>query len=176
MTWQPHSNQFRTNPDATSMPQRQYGALPYRFTPDGDLQNLLITSRGSRRWVIPKGWPMQWCSSSEAAAQEAFEEAGVDGSIAQEPLGSYRYEKRLKRGRRVVCEVFVFPLHVHEELKSWPEQQERVRAWVSPERAASAVDEPGLAKIIRSFNEELQDSDADRGFHLWRIPWRSLVR
>ncbi|HEY9055843.1 MAG TPA: NUDIX domain-containing protein [Aurantimonas sp.] len=96
-------------PDQT--PQEQYGAIPYRFSPDGELQVLFITSRDTGRWGIPKGCPMQWFTPAEAAAQEAFEEAGVEGDTEPRATGSFEYLKRLKGGRCVVCQVTVYPLH-----------------------------------------------------------------
>ncbi|MEC5293208.1 NUDIX hydrolase [Aurantimonas sp. C2-6-R+9] len=142
-------------------PQKQYGAIPYRFTPDGDLQVLLITSRDTGRWVIPKGWPMQWFSPAEAAAQEAFEEAGVEGDIEPKAIGSFEYLKRLKCGRCVVCQVTVYPLHVRDELADWPERQQRLRSWVAPQVAADCVEEVGLAALIRAMGEWLAGADND---------------
>ena len=80
-------------------PRVQYAALPWRMT-DGTLEVLLLTSRGTGRWVIPKGWPHDSFSSAHSAAQEAYEEAGIRGAITREPIGSYRYDKNARRGRR----------------------------------------------------------------------------
>lgn len=111
---------------------------------------MLITSRESRRWVIPKGWPMKGRKPYEAAAREAYEEAGLIGSIGKRPLGFYLYEKRLKSRDAVHCQVKVFPLEVRKQLKHWPEQHERDDRWFTPSDAAEAVAEAGLAAIIRS--------------------------
>src|SRR3569623_26252 len=73
-------------------PAEQFAALPWRRMPDGSVKVLLITSRGSRRWVIPKGWPMPDRSPAQAAAQEAYEEAGVVGTPADKALGAYAYD------------------------------------------------------------------------------------
>lgn len=130
----------------------QYGALAYRFTDTGALQILLITSRKTRRWIIPKGWPMKSLKPSAAAAREAYEEAGIRGTIGSKAIGSFVYEKSLDdEGRAVRCEVKVFPLLVKRQLKSWPEQRERDIRWVDPEEVASLVQDDGLRLVIDSF-------------------------
>lgn len=130
--------------------RRQYAALPWRLGPDG-VDVLLITSRETRRWVIPKGWPMHGLTEHEAAAQEAFEEAGVSGEIAASPFGVYRYRKRMKDGSLVTCRVDVFPLEVKTEAKSWPEKRQRTRQWTPAAEAARMVQEPGLGRLIERF-------------------------
>lgn len=128
--------------------RKQFGAIPVRFTPEGRLEIMLITSRQTRRWIIPKGWPMKGLDGHDTAAREAFEEAGVAGSVSAEPIGSYVYAKRLKRNATVDCEVELFPLTVEEERRRWPEMDERERRWFSPGEAASLVDEHELASIL----------------------------
>ncbi|MCC0804659.1 NUDIX hydrolase [Methylobacterium sp. W2] len=136
--------------ESDTEPRRQVGALPFRRLPDGGFKILLITSRESRRWVIPKGWPMKGRKPFEAAAREAYEEAGLLGEIGKRPLGFYLYEKRLKSRDFVLCQVKVFPLEVRKQLKHWPERNEREDRWFSPSDAAEAVAESGLAGIIRA--------------------------
>ncbi|MEA1830913.1 NUDIX hydrolase [Methylobacterium durans] len=136
--------------DSERATQRQVGALPFRKNPDGGFAVLLVTSRESRRWVIPKGWPMKGRKPYEAAAREAYEEAGVIGHIGKRPLGFFLYEKRLKSRDSVLCQVKVFPLEVRKQLKRWPEQSEREQRWFAPSEAADLVAEPGLAAIIRA--------------------------
>lgn len=130
--------------------RHQFAALPWRTGARG-LEILLITSRETKRWVIPKGWPMKDRAAHEAAAQEAFEEAGVRGEITREPLGMFRYLKRLKGDRTQLCAVDVFPLRIAAVLDTWPEQDEREREWVTPEEASRRVDEPELAALIEAF-------------------------
>ncbi|MFD0936892.1 NUDIX hydrolase [Methylobacterium trifolii] len=129
--------------------RRQVGVLPFRRDSDGAFSVLLVTSRESRRWVIPKGWPMKGRKPYEAAAREAYEEAGLLGQVGKRPLGFYLYEKRLKSRDSVLCQVKVFPLEVRKQLKAWPEQHQRELRWFRPAEAAEAVAEPGLAAIIR---------------------------
>jgi 8-oxo-dGTP pyrophosphatase MutT (NUDIX family) len=132
----------------------QYAALPFRRK--NGLEILLITSRETRRWVIPKGWPMKGKKPSVAAAREAFEEAGVTGKIERTALGVYSYVKRLKNGAPVPCLVRVFPLEVVGERDAWPEMGQRERRWFTPGDAAAAVDEPELARLIASLARKLK--------------------
>ncbi|MBP2228710.1 NUDIX hydrolase [Azospirillum agricola] len=131
----------------TSSPRTQYAALPYRLS--GTIpQVLLVTSRETRRWIIPKGWAEKGIKPRAMAAREAFEEAGVTGKVRKRPYGSYRYEKRLAAGRSVECEVTVFLLEVREELDEWPERHERDRRWLSPGQAAMAISDSGLVAML----------------------------
>lgn len=130
----------------------QYAALPYRVRQDGTVQIRLITSRETRRWVIPKGWPMKGLSPSKAAAREAYEEAGLLGSMSRKPVGMYSYEKRLSV-RSVPCDVMVFPLKVKRKLQDWPERSERVGFWFTIESAAFAVNEDELKALILDFGD-----------------------
>jgi 8-oxo-dGTP pyrophosphatase MutT (NUDIX family) len=128
---------------------QQYAALPVRMEA-GHLQVLLLTSRGTGRWVIPKGWPMCRLRPAAAAAMEAYEEAGLEGTIADEtPIGHYHYDKALPGGRTVGVLVDVFLLRVSRQLAAWPEQAERERRWYDPDAAAGLVAEPELAAILR---------------------------
>jgi ADP-ribose pyrophosphatase YjhB (NUDIX family) len=73
----------------------QYGTLPYRFTPDAALEILLVTTRQSKQWIIPKGWPIKGLRPAKSAAREAFEEAGVRGRVGGKSIGLFRYDKML---------------------------------------------------------------------------------
>jgi len=130
-------------------PGRQFAALPYRER-DG-LEILLLTSRETRRWIIPKGWPMTGKPPHRAAAQEAIEEAGVVGHISKTAIGEFQYIKRLKNGAPLACTVSVFPLKVTKQLTHWREQKERTAHWCAPEEAAALVEEPELAALILAF-------------------------
>jgi len=126
---------------------RQYAALPWRMTTS--LEILLVTSRETGRWVIPKGWPIKGKTPSASAAQEAREEAGVVGEVAKSALGAYNYVKFLANGEGQPCKVRVFPLKVVDQLEDWPEKHQRIAKWFLSDEAAAAVQEPGLARIIR---------------------------
>ncbi|MET0338041.1 MAG: NUDIX hydrolase [Caulobacter sp.] len=128
---------------------QQYAALPFRDR-EG-LEILLITSRETQRWVIPKGWPMERKTAAGAAATEAWEEAGVKGEVTETAIGAYRYEKVLKKGESLRCRVDVFPLRVLVQTISWPESDQRTLQWFKPNEAADAVAEPELAELIRAF-------------------------
>jgi 8-oxo-dGTP pyrophosphatase MutT (NUDIX family) len=126
----------------------QCGALPFLIETNGEVRVLLITTRGSRRWTIPKGWPIRALTSAATAAREAFEEAGVVGSIVDErPVGSYRYEKRHK-ARDTIFEVSVFLFAVKQQLLEWPEKAERATCWFSPVEASGMVDSEELGNIL----------------------------
>ncbi|WP_339108829.1 NUDIX domain-containing protein [Thioclava sp. GXIMD4216] len=111
---------------------------------------LLITSRGTGRWVTPKGWPMRGRSLSGAAAQEAWEEAGARGRITERAVGHFTYDKGLDSGLDIAVEVAVFHLSQAELSPDFPEAGERERRWFAPEAAAQAVAEEGLSDIILS--------------------------
>jgi len=127
-------------------------AVPLRFDERGAAQVLLVTSRETQRWVIPKGWPMKGRKPCDAAAQEAFEEAGVIGKIEKKPIGRYAYFKR----RAItfdLCEVEVFVLVVEKQAQAWPEQAQRRANWYAIEEAAKLVDEPGLVAVLLGLAE-----------------------
>jgi 8-oxo-dGTP pyrophosphatase MutT (NUDIX family) len=127
----------------------QYAALPYRLGGSSRAEIMLITSRDTQRWVIPKGWPQKGKAPHRSAAREAFEEAGIIGAISRSSVGSFVYKKRLKDGRFIVCDVEVFPLKVKRQTKKWPESRQRRVRWLPAREAAGAVREPTLRKIIR---------------------------
>ncbi|GAO79482.1 MULTISPECIES: DUF47 family protein [unclassified Sphingopyxis] len=135
---------------------RQIAVLPYRFggpAQDGPTEILLITSRETKRWVVPKGNPLTGITRHAAAAIEAEEEAGVIGAVCPTPIGSYEYRKRRANGASIMYNVEVFPLAVTNELDDWKEMDERDRKWFSFRDAASAVEEPDLQALIRSFGD-----------------------
>jgi len=142
-------------------PRRQFAALPYRWGPDGRLQILVVTSRETRRWVIPKGWPMKGLKPFATAAREANEEAGLVGRIAKRAIGTYRYEKRLKSGVAALCEVQVFPMEVRGQRKNFREKDQREPRWVAPEVAAGLVEEPDLQALILALARQLEQGSAD---------------
>jgi 8-oxo-dGTP pyrophosphatase MutT (NUDIX family) len=142
-------DQLPAEPDRE--PRAQYAALPWRRDAAGQVEVLLITSRETRRWVIPKGWPIKGLTSPQSAAREAFEEAGVAGDAAKSKLGTYTYDKRLRSGRMQAVRVTVYALQVATESDDWPEKGQREKLWLSPADAADRVDEPDLRAVIAAF-------------------------
>lgn len=113
---------------------------------------LLLTSRGTGRWILPKGWPQKGTDEPGAALAEAWEEAGVQrADVSREPIGRYRSVKRSETGLEEPCEVIVFRVDVRRMTDDYPESGERTRLWVSPLEAAERVDEPDLKTILRDF-------------------------
>lgn len=126
---------------------RQSAAIPFRIGPDG-LLVLLITSRGRKRWIVPKGVVEPELSPAESAQAEAYEEAGVRGGIVGEPLGSYSYKKW-----GGTCTVEVFALEVSEEFTDWPEGGERTRRWLPLREAAKLADDKPVGALIRALEK-----------------------
>lgn len=130
--------------------RRQYGALPFRYRADGLVEVLLVTSRRTGRWIIPKGWPASGMRPSELAAREAMEEGGVTGRIEEQPIGSYRHKKTLSDGSVVRCKVEVYALEVDAQMPTWPEFKQRSTQWFSPAEAAAVVRDSELKAVILS--------------------------
>jgi predicted phosphate transport protein (TIGR00153 family) len=130
----------------------QFGVLPYRDDPEKGLQILLVTSRDTGRWVIPRGNKVPRLQGHETALHEAWEEAGVEGEISAAPIGRFSYGK--KRGDRdpLPAEVTVYALKVTHQHYVWPERRQRTSRWFTPSRAVLAVDEPELKALILAFD------------------------
>ena len=126
---------------------RQFAALPF-VRSQGETMVMLVTSRETHRWVLPKGWAEKRLTGPELAAKEAFEEAGLVGEVAPDPVGSYVYLKRLPGGRALACDVDVFPMRVERLLDDWPERRQRERRWFTLAGAAMAVEEGGLVALL----------------------------
>lgn len=128
----------------------QVAALCYKETKMGR-KVLLITSRDTGRWIVPKGWPMKGKDDHEAALIEAWEEAGVSkADIEEEPMGFFEYAKGLSSGDTVPVEAQVYMTRVRDLRPSYPEVHQRTREWFSPDEAAELVDEPDLKTILRA--------------------------
>jgi ADP-ribose pyrophosphatase YjhB (NUDIX family) len=112
----------------------QYAALPYRLNKAGEIEVLLLTSRTRRRWIIPKGWPIKGLKPAKSAAREAFEEAGVRGTVSSKPLGRFIYDK---------------------QIKTWPEFEQRETRWVAASEAATLTDEDGLRPLLEAFSAKM---------------------
>lgn len=131
----------------------QIASLCWRLK-KGRVQVILLTSRETRRWVIPKGWPMEGLAPDEAAAREAWEEAGVTGRISPDPLGRFVYDKVMRDRSIRSCCVTVYPLRVEEMKSRWPERKERRRKWFAAEEAADLVQEEGLADLFQALAQD----------------------
>lgn len=129
----------------------QYAALCYRWLRGKEIEVLLITSRDTGRWVIPKGWPVEGKDGAGSATVEAFEEAGVEGEITGDCIGLFSYDKTLGPKQEIPVVVAVYPLEVRKMLTDFPERKERELRWFAPKKAAQKVDEPELAALIRDF-------------------------
>jgi len=132
----------------------QFAALPFRWR-KSELELLLISSLDTKRWIIPKGWPIHDHTPGEAAAREAWEEAGVRGLVGETCVGFYSYNKRLPDGGGIPCIVAVFPLEVRKLDKDYPEAGKRRLKWMPQRKAALRVEEPDLQKILRNFSPEV---------------------
>ena len=148
----------------------QYAALPYRLV-GRQVQVLLITSRGTGRWVIPKGWPMKGRKPHEAAAIEAAEEAGITGAVTDRPIGSYAYSKALKQDQVITVQVLVFPFHVEGRAEAFKEAGERTSRWFAYRQAAGLVAEPSLRRIIQDFGDDQAAGRLTRLLRRYRA-WR----
>jgi 8-oxo-dGTP pyrophosphatase MutT (NUDIX family) len=134
----------------------QHAALPYRTRSDGTLEIMLVTSRGTGRWIIPKGWPKRGRAPYVTAAREAMEEGGIVGNIYEKPIGIFKYEKQHVRFS-LPCEVTVFALEVVEQMPEWPERRERQTRWFDVCDAATAVQEPELAALMLVLSAKIVD-------------------
>ena len=128
----------------------QYAALPWRKV-KGKMEILLITTSNARLWIVPKGWPIEGLTPSESAAQEALEEAGLEGEVATEPLGSFRHYKQAKSGETILCSVHVFPMEVTGQRQTWQEQHLRESRWYSVGEALARIKHPNLRRLIMKF-------------------------
>ncbi len=128
----------------------QYAALPWRVV-DGALEVLLITTRNTRRWIVPKGWPIAEYTPQACAAFEALEEAGVSGVVDDEAFGTFHYDKLRKSGEVLACKVYVFPMKVTRRHRKWPEKSARDCEWCSVDEAVSRISETGLRRLIKKF-------------------------
>ena len=130
---------------------RQIAALCYQVSSKGRVQVLLVTSRGTGRWIIPKGWPMEGLTGPQAAACEAWEEAGVRGEVSGHIEGHFTYSKLRQNAAPIECLVDVHALRVTSLATDYPERNERLRDWVSPLEAAEREADPALAALLRQF-------------------------
>ena len=134
----------------------QFAALCYRIK-ENKVQILMVTTRRSGRWIIPKGWPVNGMEPQNSAAREAWEEAGVIGRPEMRPLGLFSYSKFVSKKKSLSCVAVVYAVKVNSLAETFPEQGQRERKWVSSKKAASMVVEPDLAQILLDYNPLLVD-------------------
>lgn len=132
----------------------QFAALCYRVK-QGKVEVLLITSRRSGRWIVPKGWPMDSMTPSEAAMQEAWEEAGVIGKQKHQCLGLFSYNKFVDGEDDLPCVAMLYPVKVKSLAGDFPEKGQRRRKWFSAKKAAKLVNEPELSRMLRDFDPKV---------------------
>ena len=130
----------------------QFAALPFRIK-SGKVQVLMVKTRTSKRWIVPKGWPMNGKRPAHCARIEAWEEAGVRGTEVDLCLGLFSYAKTVTSDQRLTpCVALVYPVWVRELEERYPEAGQRKRKWFTPAKAAKKVKEPELARILRDFD------------------------
>ncbi|ARE40135.1 Hydrolase, NUDIX family [Rhodovulum sp. P5] len=148
----------------------QIAALPMRWDNKGKLWVLMVTSRDTGRWVMPKGWRIDGKKPWKAAGIEALEEAGAVGRIGRKEIGQYHYDKRLDDGGSVWCRVRVYPMLVEKLLPRWKERRERKRHWFTPHQAAKRVMEPELAELLRHLENEAHKRPEIRPLYKVKAP------
>lgn len=129
---------------------QQAAAMPFMAV-DGTLEVLLVTSRRSKRWILPKGHPKKGQSLMEAARREAWEESGVVGIPSENPIGSYAATKLMPEGYEVSANILIFPILALGQSLDWPERAERSLKWCRLAEACDVVGEKALADLLRSF-------------------------
>lgn len=132
----------------------QFAALCYRVK-NKRVEVLMITSRRSGRWIVPKGWPMPGKTPAQTAATEAWEEAGVHGKVHDQCLGVFSYHKAFTEEDGAPCLAMVYPVKVKALATKYPEAGQRRRKWMSLKKAADKVAEPELAQILKQFKPSL---------------------
>lgn len=132
----------------------QFGALCFRRTKakKAGIEVLMVSSRDTGRWIIPKGWPVDGETPAAAAAMEAWEEAGVRGRVFDACIGHYSYQKWIDEEMSLPCIVAVFAVEVQRLDDAYPESAERKRKWLTPKKAAQKVEEEELRHLILSFD------------------------
>jgi 8-oxo-dGTP pyrophosphatase MutT (NUDIX family) len=133
---------------------RQFGAIPYTVV-DGQVVFLLVTSRGTGRWIFPKGDPIEGLASFETAAQEAMEEAGIEGEVDSTPIGAYRTFKTLAFRRKIV-HVEMYPLRVTSQSDDWPEKGRRHRHWAILPEAKRLLSDARVADLAVKLSQKLR--------------------
>ncbi|MEP3440037.1 MAG: NUDIX hydrolase [Sulfitobacter sp.] len=139
------------NGGAKGSARTQFAALCWRRK-GADVQVLLVTSRRRKRWIVPKGWPMDGKTPAECALIEAWEEAGVKGRASDACIGVYSYMRMREGEEDIPCLAMLYPVKVKLLRDKFPEWRDRKRKWVSPKKAAKLVKHRELGKLITGFS------------------------
>jgi 8-oxo-dGTP pyrophosphatase MutT (NUDIX family) len=132
-------------------PVLQVAMACLRDSPDGP-EILMVRTRGSGRWILPKGWPMKGRTLAEAAAQEAWEEAGAKGRVMPAEIARIAGEKRTDAGLDMPCELAVFAMRDVVLAEVYPEAGQRQRKWMPLRIAAERAGSPELRALIDSLH------------------------
>lgn len=138
-------------PKKTPKTLTQYAALPFRVDGQGAALVMMVTSRETKRWILPKGQPEPKLAPHHVAEKEAYEEAGIIGTVFRTAFARFDSVKRLKNGKEVPALVEVYLLDVANELDAWPERKQRSRGWFTIDDAIKIAGEPGLVQVLRDF-------------------------
>ena len=131
---------------------RQSGAMPYSVV-EGRVVFLLITSRRTGRWIFPKGDIEPDMTPWDSAAQEALEEAGIEGEVETTVIGTYGGTLNDKLDTPV--DVDIYPLRVTVQHQDWLERKQRHRHWAGCEEAARLLEDERKAAIVMALEHRL---------------------
>ncbi|GAA0290458.1 NUDIX hydrolase [Rhodovulum strictum] len=145
----------------------EIAALPMRWSSNGTLHVLMVTARGSGRWVMPKGWRFDGGTPWKTAETQALDRAGVVGHVGINPIGRYSYDRIMPDGAVMTCDVEVFPMVVERLRSDWKNRRTRKRRWFEVSAAASQVNEPELAALLRT----LSVKPPKRTARAWFLSW-----
>ena len=133
----------------------RYAALPFRRS-RGRWEVLLVTTRRSGRWIVPKGRPIKGCTPARTAKIEALEEAGVSGAISRKSIGSFEWKSRFAKRNVRPSRIEVYPLAVRKEHDSWKDKAHRSRRWLSIAEAARTVHPEEFGDLLQAFRTMLR--------------------
>jgi phosphohistidine phosphatase len=128
----------------------QAAAIPFRRRREG-IEICLIRTKGDKRWKIPKGFIEAGETSAQAALKEAREEAGLEGRVVGDSIGSYTYEKW-----GLDLKVAVYLMEVLEQQDDWQESSFRERSWMPLGAALERLEKHPVSPLIDGAREKLE--------------------
>lgn len=131
--------------------KKQYGVIAYLNGKKNNLKIVLVTSKTNGYWIFPKGNLVKKKNKYQSAAQEAFEEAGVRGTINEDI--SYKIEFQDFETRH---QITLFPMRVKTLLDQWPEMNDRKRKVVSVSKAMELITLDDLRSCLVQWQEDFQ--------------------